>query len=93
MKAENEKKSVVKSIKMTPEQELTALENAESKGMKFSSYAVDCMIHNNNCITPEVLSIIQEIVNCAERSVKPRGNLIEIENMERELKKLWKYLK
>lgn len=32
MKAENEKKSVVKSIKMTPEQELTALENAESKG-------------------------------------------------------------
>jgi acetylglutamate synthase len=93
MKAENEKKSVVKSIKMTPEQELIAIENAKSKGMNFSSYAVDCMIHNNNCITPEVLSIIQEIVNCAERSTKSRGNLIEIENMEREVEKLWTCLK
>lgn len=93
MRKENEKKSVVKSIKMTPKQESIVLEKAENKGMSFSAYVVDSVVHNNNSVTPEVISTIQEIVNCTMRSTKSNGNLIEIENMEREVNKLWTCLK
>lgn len=93
MRKEVEKKTVVKSIKMTPEQELIAMENAKAKGLSFSSYAVDRMIHGEKGITPETLTIIQEIINCAERTVIASGNMTEIENMKREGKLLWESLK
>ena len=93
MRKEVEKKTVIKSIKMSPEQEKIALENAKAKGMSFSSYAVDRITHSENSITPETLSIIQEIINCAERTVKSSGNMREIQNMKREEKLLWESLK
>lgn len=93
MRKEVEKKTVIKSIKMSPEQEKIALENAKSKGLSFSSYAVDRITHSENSITPETLSIIQEIINCAERTVKSSGNMREIQNMKMEEKLLWESLK
>ena len=93
MRKESEKKSVVKSIKMTPEQERTALKNAEAKGMSFSAYAVDRMIHSDNSITPEIVARIQEIINCADRAITGSENLMEMDNMKREVDKLWECLK
>ena len=62
MKNEKEKKSIVKSFKISPQQEKIINEQAEKKGMKFSEYMVDCVIHNNQGLTPQMAVKIQEII-------------------------------
>lgn len=63
MKNETEKKSIVKSVKISPQQEKIIKEQAEKKGMNFSEYVVDCAIHGNQGITPYMAVKIQEMVN------------------------------
>ena len=63
MKNENEKKSITKSIKMSPQQEKQIREQAEKKNMNFSEYMLDCALHNNQGITPHMAVKMQEIVN------------------------------
>ena len=63
MKSENEKKSVTKSIKMSPQQEQQIMEQAEQKGMKFSEYMLDCALHSNQGITQYMAVKMQEMVN------------------------------
>lgn len=63
MKNENEKKSVTKSIKMSPQQEKQIREEADKKGMNFSEYMLDCALHNNQGITPYMAVKMQEMVN------------------------------
>lgn len=63
MKTENEKKSVIKSIKMSPQQEQQIMKQAEQKGMNFSKYILDCALHNNQSITPCMAVKMQEMVN------------------------------
>lgn len=63
MKNENEKKSVTKSIKMSPQQEQQIMEQAEQKGMKFSEYMLDCALHGNQGITPHIAVKMQEMIN------------------------------
>ena len=52
MRNENEKKSITKSVKMSPLQEQQIREQAEIKGMNFSEYMLDCTLHNNQSVTP-----------------------------------------
>ncbi len=66
MKNNNEKKSIVKSIKLSPLQEQQIMELAKQKGMNFSEYMVDCALHGNQGITPLVAVKIQELVNMVE---------------------------
>lgn len=63
MKIENEKKSVTKSIKMSPQQEKQIREQAEKKNMNFSKYMLDCALHSNHGITPYMAVKMQEMVN------------------------------
>lgn len=63
MKSEKEKKSVVKSIKLSPNQEKFIKGQAEIKNMNFSEYMVDCAVHGNKGITPQIAVKMQEIVN------------------------------
>ena len=63
MKNENEKKSVTKSIKMSPQQEQQIREQAEKKNMNFSEYMLDCALHGNHGITPYMAVKMQEMVN------------------------------
>ena len=63
MRNENEKKSVTKSIKMSPQQEQQIKEQAEKKGMNFSKYMLDCALHSNQGITPYMAVKMQEMVN------------------------------
>ena len=63
MKNENEKKSVTKSIKMSPQQEQHIREEADKKGMNFSEYMLDCALHSNQGITPYMAVKMQEMVN------------------------------
>ncbi len=63
MKNENEKKSITKSIKMSPQQEKQIREQAEKKNMNFSEYMLDCALHSNQGITPYMAVKMQEMVN------------------------------
>lgn len=63
MKSENEKKSIIKSIKMSPQQEKQIKEQAEKENMNFSEYMLDCALHGNQGITPYMAVKMQEMVN------------------------------
>lgn len=63
MKSDNEKKSIVKSIKLSPLQVQQIEEKADKKGMKFSEYMLDCVLHGEQGITPEHAVKMQELVN------------------------------
>lgn len=63
MKNENEKKSVTKSIKMSPQQEQQIMKQAKQKGMKFSEYMLDCALHSNQGITPHIAVKMQKMIN------------------------------
>lgn len=66
MKSESEKKSIVKSIKLSPSQVQQIEEKANEKNMTFSSYMVDCALHNNQGITPQIAVKYQELVNMVQ---------------------------
>ena len=63
MRNENEKKSVTKSIKMSPQQEKQIREQAEKKNMNFSEYMLNCALHSNQGITPHIAVKMQEMIN------------------------------
>ena len=63
MKTENEKKSVTKSIKMSPLQVEQITELAEKKNMNFSEYMLDCALHSNQGVTSYMAVKMQEMVN------------------------------
>ena len=63
MRSESEKKSIVKSIKLSPLQLQHIEEQADKKGMKFSEYMLDCALHGEKGITPEYAVKMQELVN------------------------------
>ena len=48
MRSEKEKKSITKSIKLSPLQVQQIEEKAKEKNLTFSSYMVDCAVHGNN---------------------------------------------
>lgn len=65
MRSESEKKSIVKSIKLSPLQLQHIEEQADKKGMKFSEYMLDCALHGSQGITPQIAVKVQEMVNMA----------------------------
>lgn len=65
MRSESEKKSIVKSIKLSPLQADLIQKKADEKGMTFSSYMLDCTLHGSNGITPQIAVKVQEMVNMA----------------------------
>ena len=63
MRSKEEKKSITKSIKLSPTQEMCIQKKAEEKGMRFSTYLVDCALHHDPGITPQMAVRMQELVN------------------------------
>lgn len=61
-RAEFEKKSVTKSLKLSTDMVKKIESKAKSKNMNFSQYMVDCALHNESCITPEVLCRLENII-------------------------------
>ena len=89
MRAENEKRKVVKSLKMTKQQEEMILKKAKEQNMTFSGYVLSRAIHDNSELTPEIVSIVQEIVN----QIHNCSNEFMIrQNTERQMKRLWELL-
>lgn len=65
MRSQEEKKSIVKSIKLSPSQIQQIEEKANEKNMTFSGYMVDCALHGSQGITPQIAVKMQELVNMA----------------------------
>lgn len=63
MRSDNEKKSIVKTIKISPSQNDVIMRQAQAKGMNFSEYIVNCAVHNSQGITPLITVKMQELVN------------------------------
>ena len=63
MRSEKEKKSITKSIKLSPLQVQQIEEKAKEKNLTFSSYMVDSAVHGSNSITSQMAVRMQELVN------------------------------
>ena len=64
MKAEKEKKKT-RSIKVSDNQYAIIKQKADEKHMSFSEYVVDCAVHGNNAITPQIAVQVQAMANTA----------------------------
>ena len=91
MRNEKEKKTVQKSIKITPEQEAVIAKRMADTGCSFNALVIQSLFHGDNSLTPEILANIQEIVNCAMRAVDTGMDMRD--ELEGGMKKLWSYLK
>ncbi len=65
MKKDNEKKNITKSIKISQNQYDIIKQKADERNMNFSEYVVDCAVHGNDSITPQIAVKVQEIANTA----------------------------
>ena len=65
MKNDNEKKNITKSIKISQNQDDIIKQKAAEKHMNFSEYVVDCAVHGNNSLTPQIAVKVQSIANTA----------------------------
>ena len=65
MKKDNEKKNITKSIKISQNQYDIIKQKADEKHMNFSEYVVDCAVHGNNSLTPQIAVKVQSIANTA----------------------------
>ena len=84
MRSKREKKSITKSIKLSPLQVQQIEEKAKEKNLTFSSYMVDCAVHGNNSITPQMAVRMQELVNMVlEITVLTARNIFEKRNCGR----------
>ena len=88
-KAENEKKSITKSLKLSPDIADKINEEAKLKGMNFSQYMIDCAIHKDNALTPEIMCHIENVIEmCVRIADENKNDLLRME-----ADKLWEYLK
>lgn len=58
-KSDNEKKSVTKTIKVSPGALKKIEEAAGKKGMNFSAYMLDSALHRDYSLTPEINKFVQ----------------------------------
>lgn len=94
MKREAEKKSITKSIKLSPNQEETIMRQAKEKNMNFSQYVLECAIHTESKITPEIAVKIQNILGYA-RLIAEKGDnwFLYQEEFEKMEDAIWELLK
>ena len=65
MKKDNEKKNITKSIKISQNQYDIIKQKADERHMNFSEYVVNCAVHGNDSLTPQIAVKVQEIANTA----------------------------
>lgn len=90
MRAEYDKKNKKTSITMTDEDFVVIERKARLKGMKISPYMVDCALHHDEAITPEVRAKMQTIMNYAVKMVS-QYDATGAEFLHEEAKKIWSW--
>ncbi len=89
-RADNEKKTITKSFKISREHLAVIESNAKENGMNFSRYMIDCAIHNETKITPEIVCRLENIIS---RCIEYITDNNEKESIESETDSLWELLK
>ena len=94
MKKEAEKKSITKSLKLSPNQEEAIMRQAKEKNMNFSQYVLDCAVHHESQVTPETAVNIQNILGFA-RFIAEKGDswFLYQEEFEKMEDAIWELLK
>ncbi|MGN1000764.1 MAG: plasmid mobilization protein [Bacilli bacterium] len=92
MRSQKEKKSIVKSFKVSEEQLNYIEDKASSKGMNFSQYVLDCALHTQNTITPQMLCQWENILNSIKNKYDTKDDVL-YNNIRKEINKLWDLLK
>lgn len=94
MKREAEKKSITKSLKLSPNQEEAIMRQAKEKNMNFSQYLLDCAMHTDSKITPEIAVNIQNILGYARFIAETGDNwFLYQEQFEAMEDAIWELLK
>ena len=88
MRSEYDLKNKKTSITMTEEDFSIIERKARLKGMKISPFMVDCAVHNDDKLTPEIKAKIQTIINEA-CSIVSQYDRAAAEYIHEEGKKTW----
>lgn len=90
MRAEFDLKNKKTSITMTDEDYSIIERKARLKGMKISPYMVQCALHHDDNLTPEVKAKIQTVINYACKIVEQYDHAAA-EYIHEEGKKIWSW--
>lgn len=92
MRSEDEKKTIIKSLKMTKNECSTIEEKAKENGKSFSRYMVDSAVNGGqNTLSPQIPVMVTNIVNKAEEIAKQK-NCRGITALRKDVEKLWSTL-
>lgn len=92
MRSEEEKKTVIKSVKMTENECSIIEEKAKESGKSFSRYMVDSAVNGGgNTLSPQIPVIATNIINKAEE-IANQKNRRGITALRKDAEKLWSML-
>ena len=92
MRSEDEKKTLVKSVKMTKNEGEIIEQKAKESGKSFSRYMVDSAVNGGeNTLSPQIPVMVTNIVNKAEEIAKQKNHR-GITALRKEVEKLWSML-
>ena len=92
MRSEDEKKTLVKSVKMTKNDGEIIEQKAKESGKSFSRYMVDSAVNGGeNTLSPQIPVMVTNIVNRAEEIAKQK-NRRGITALRKDVEKLWSML-
>lgn len=92
MRSEDEKKTLVKTVKMTKNEGSIIEEKAKESGKSFSRYMVDAAVNGGgNTLSPQIPVMVTNIVNKAEEIAKQK-NRRGITALRKDTEKLWSML-
>ena len=92
MRSEDEKKTLVKTVKLTKNEGSIIEEKAKESGKSFSRYMVDSAVNGGgNTLSPQIPVMVTNIVNKAEEIAKQK-NRRGITALRKDVEKLWSTL-
>ena len=91
MRSVDEKKTVIKSLKMTKNECSVIEEKAKECGKSFSRYVVDKAVSGGESLSPQIPVMVTNIVNKAEEIAKQK-NRRGITALRKDVEKLWSML-
>ena len=92
MRSEDEKMTLVKTVKMTKNEGSIIEEKAKESGKSFSRYMVDAAVNGGgNTLSPQIPVMVTNIVNKAEEIAKQK-NRRGITALRKDVENLWSML-
>ena len=91
-RAEHEKKSISKSLKISPNDFEVINEKMKERKVNFNQYMIECAVHSGNGLTPEILCKIENIIEKCAR-IAGQSDKDTMDSIRMEANALWDCLK